>query len=306
MKKVCYTIDTEGDAPSNIFSTYFGIELVLPKILDLFELHDVKATFFIQEDMSVKIGSQYPTLLEKIQDGGHEIGYHAHGLVGSNLAKQEEIITSGIKKLRDMGYKIESFRAERYHFDAQILKILEKNSIKYDSSVIPDLNEIVNNEEWNNHIGAPHQPYFPSYEDHRKKGSSKILEIPISRIRNAGSSFGGILEGWRTSEKDLFKYFYKNIDDQIIIISIHPWHGLSNLFGMYRRKQELLKKKRYAIITKILGSGLGFSNQLINRKYFEGFSDFIKYISEKDIKYVPIKLAGNAWKKSFRTEKSLN
>jgi len=301
MKKVCYTIDTEGDAPGINTSTYYGIELVLPKLLELFSLYNVKATFFIEEDMSVKIASRYPNFIEKIQESGHEIGYHAHGLVGSTEEKQEKIITSGIEKLREMGYDIVSFRAERYHLNAKILKILEKNSIQFDSSVIPDLNEIVSNVEWNNHIGAPYHPYFPSYEDHRKKGNCKILEIPINRIRNAGPKYGEtVLQGWKVYEKDLFDFFYENVNDQIIIISIHPWQGLSDFFGIFRRKHELFEKKRYELMSKILGTGLNLSHQLINKNYFEGFSDFLNYISKKDIEYVPIKIAGGAWKKSLK------
>ena len=96
----------------------------------------------VGKDMFVKIGSQFPNLLEKLHDNGHEIGYHAHGLIESTKERQEEIITNGLEKLRDMGYKPVSFRAGRYHFNTQILKILEKNSIKYDSSIIPNINVI--------------------------------------------------------------------------------------------------------------------------------------------------------------------
>ena len=43
----------------------------------------------------------------------------------------------------------------------------------------------------------------------------------------------------------------------------------------------LLKKRRYELMTKLLGFGLSFSNQLINKKYFGGFSDFLDYIYKK-------------------------
>ena len=108
-----------------------------------------------------------------------------------------------------MGYKPVSFRAGNNHFHAGMLKILEKNSIKYDSSVIPNLNEVSNGVERNNHVGAPFTPYFPSYEDHCKKGNSKILEIPINRNRNAGPEYGKdkLLYGFKHHEKKLFNYF---------------------------------------------------------------------------------------------------
>lgn len=300
MRKVCYTIDTEGDSTTNTSPTYYGNKKVLPRILDMFDRYKVKATFFIQEDKFVQLASDFPNLLRELQEKGHEIGYHAHGLEGSTKETQEDIITNGLEKLRDLGYNPVSFRAGRYHFNVNILKILEKNSIKYDSSVVPGLKEVVNGVEWNNHVGANTSPYFPSYKNHCEKGSSKIFEIPINRIRSAGTEYGNtLLTGFNTHEKKLFDYFYNNVKDQVIVVSIHPWQGLNKIFHRFNRKFELYNKKRYEYMTKLVGAGLNTFGVIVSKKYLQGFNDLLDHISKKNVEFITIKNAGEYMKKNI-------
>lgn len=292
MTKVCITIDTEGDYANNPHSTFFGIDIVLPLLLELFSKYNIKATLFIQEDEICQIGSIFPKLWKSLENQGHEIGYHAHGLIRASIEKKEEIITKGIQKLRKLGLNPVSFRGGRYHFNGSLLKILEKNNIKYDSSVVPGLREcFVDGTVRCDHIGAPYRPYFPSYENHCKEGNSRILELPINRYPKIPHYlYGGILEGGWRNEEILFDYFYEMRKDKLIIIDVHTWHGLFSIIHRVLKNNKYKKIIKFAFesIRKIIPS-----NYFTNSVYAKRFDKFLRYILEKnDIHFITIKEAG--------------
>jgi len=290
LTKVCITIDTEGDSANNPHSTFFGIKVALPKLLNLFSKYNIKATFFIQEDEICQVGSIYSKLWKSLEHQGHEIGYHAHGLIKAPINKKEEIINRGIRKLRKLGLDPVSYRGGRFHLNGPLLKILEKNNIKYDSSVVPGLQENFNDgTERCNHFEAPRKPYFPSYENHNKEGNSRILELPINRYPNFPSSmWGGMLAGGHNNEI-LFDYFHEIQKDKFIIVILHTWEGISFVIRDAVRKN-------YGRIKKFAFESLGIifsSNFLTNGTYLIQFDRFLRYVSEKkDVQFVTIRQAG--------------
>ncbi len=293
MVKVCYTIDTEGDMPVSNESTFFGMKNAIPKILQIFKQTDIKATFFIQEDSFINMSSIFPELLEKIDESGHEIGLHCHGLINKNENEQETIIKEGLNNLRTLGYDPMSFRAGRYHFNSQLFEILEKESIKYDSSVVPNLREIIDGVEWNNHVDVPYTPYFPSYGDHRETGNSSVLEIPLTRIKNAGQEYGKtVLQGYKPYEEKLFDYFYGKEEYNLILISIHPFDGLRSIFNFYRKSAELNKDFKSKFMCKLIGSSLDTFNLLLEENYIKRFKEIMSYISQNEVDFVTLKSAG--------------
>jgi peptidoglycan/xylan/chitin deacetylase (PgdA/CDA1 family) len=291
--RVCITIDTEGDSATNPRSTYLGIQHVLPKMLEQFDAFGIKATFFVQQDEICQAGSRFPGLWQTCKEKGHEIGFHAHGIIQASLEQKEAIITRGLDILKDQGLDPVSYRGGRFHLTGQILKILEKNGIRYDSSVVPGLREVFKDgTERCNHTGAPAEPYFPSYQDHTKAGDSRILEIPINRYTKLPlDMFVGIMQG---SSKDmiLFDYFHETRKDDIIIVLIHSWEGLSLKIRSAVRRENSGKTNR--IIYNSLGRFFS-SDFLTNGAYLNGLYKFLKYISGKeDVCFATIRDAGRS------------
>jgi len=296
----CITIDTEGDSANNPYTTFFGIEIVLPRLLKLFSKYNIKITFFIQEDKICQIGSRYSYLWRSLENRGHEIALHSHGLIKASIKKKEEIITTGIQNLKKLGFNPISFRSGRYHFNHSFLKILEKNNVKYDSSVAPGLKEYFNDGTLRcNHIGAPFNPYYPSYDNHCRKGNSNVLELPINRYPKFPSNVGGgILTGGGKNEEVLFDYFYEIRKDEIIVINVHPWHGLSPFIKNFARKINYKKMRRfsYNLIKNIVGS-----NFLINNGYIVQFDNLIRFILKKNnVYFTTVKEAGECLSASQR------
>ena len=296
MTRVCITIDTEGDAPLNRNSTHLGTKTILPSLLRLFARNNIKATFFVQQDEICQVGTIFSELWKSLQNEGHEIGHHAHGLVRASLDEKENIITTGIHKLRELGFNPVSFRGGCFHFNSQILRILEKNKMEFDSSVVPGLCETFTDGTLRcDHIGTPRKPYFPSYSDHKVEGESMILELPINRYpKFPAHRWGGVLTG---SEKDevLFDYFFEIVKDELIIINVHLWQGLSLVVKNLAHKKDYGKTRKIFLqyLYKIAGSDF-----LTNGSYLNRFNHLLNYISAKnDVIFATIKEAGAEIKK---------
>jgi len=158
----------------------------MPRLLDLYAKHKVKATFFF----TGYIAKLYPEIVKMVQPYGHEIG--SHGLfhkvdqafdvlplkVQIDHLKQSKAILEDIS-----GEEVISFRAPAARVNYNIPMALEEAGYKIDSSVSSqrlDMFFSFGSMKKLNWITAPRKPYFAATENVFKKGSSSILEIPIS------------------------------------------------------------------------------------------------------------------------------
>lgn len=116
------------------------IQYVLPRMLDIFDRNQVKATFFFLG----WIAEKHPTLVKETLKRGHEVSTHgyAHKLIynqtpdefNNDIYKAKSIIES-ITGKAVIGYRAPGFSITpqtEWAFD-----ILSKNGIKYDSSIFP-------------------------------------------------------------------------------------------------------------------------------------------------------------------------
>jgi hypothetical protein len=291
--KVCITIDTEGDSANNPNSSFLGIQIVIPRFLEIFDTYGVKATFFVQEDEILQAGTRFSDLWNSIEKQGHEIGYHAHGIIRSSPEKQEAIITRGINNLRDKGLDVVSYRGGRFHMTGRLLEVLEKNGIKYDSSVVPGLREVFDDGiERCNHVGAPHEPYFPSFQDHTKAGDSTVLELPVNRYAKISRYlFLGVMQAL---PKDiiLFDHLRESQKEDILIVLIHSWEGLSMRIRKHVRSEKSGKIKKIAWESARRFLPAKF---LTNTFKLRGYEIFLQYIAEKDdVCFTTIREAGKS------------
>jgi len=277
MVKVCVTIDTEGDSAENKNSTFLGIKYILPRFLELFSKYDVKATFFVQEDKFCDVASKFLKKFKRIESYGHEVGLHSHGLIEYDNDEISDTIKDGADSLRSLGFNPVSFRAGRFHYRAEMTKILEESGIKYDSSVCPGLREFFSDgRERCNHLNAETKPYFLSYENHTIAGQSNVLEIPINRYP---FSKGSSLKGGFHHEPVLYDYFAEKQKDDIIIILLHSWTGLSSSLLRFVRSNYYnnFSKFNYNSFAKLLFK----TNKIYDKMFFRNFETLLTHISEK-------------------------
>ena len=109
-------------------------------ILDLFEKYEVKATFFVLG----YIAEQFPELIKKISELGHEIASHSYAHIDLRRVSKEKFEDDFIKSKNILekitGKKVQGFRAPFFSINKNnywVFEILNKN-ISYDSSVFPN------------------------------------------------------------------------------------------------------------------------------------------------------------------------
>ena len=158
----------------------------MPRLLDLYEIFDVKATFFF----TGYVARLKPELVRMAAEKGHEIA--SHGLTHDvnsafdllPLLTQIDHLKESKKILEDIcGKEVVSFRAPAARVNYDVAKALEETGYWIDSSVSSqrlDMMFSFGSQKKMNWILAPRLPYFVDRENIFKPGSSPVFEIPIS------------------------------------------------------------------------------------------------------------------------------
>jgi len=166
----------------------------LPALQALFEEFAVRPTYLVTHEMATEPESA--TILRDLgRSGLCEIGTHLHpwssppfrpeDLAGHTypnrlplelLDRQITELTSVIE--HNLGVRPTTYRAGRNGFDGRTLPILERLGYTVDTSVDPLFNE--RRKGGPAFAGAPVMPYYPDYQDVRRPGPSRVLEVPIT------------------------------------------------------------------------------------------------------------------------------
>lgn len=166
----------------------------LPELQALFDSFGVRPTYVVTYEMATREQSS-GILRELLRSGRCEIGAHLHpwssppfrpedlrahtyphNLPAELLERQLRELTGVIEER--LGVRPTTYRAGRNGFDGRSLPLLERLGYTVDSSVDPLFNE--KRKGGMVFAGAPLVPYHPDYADVRRRGRSKILEVPIS------------------------------------------------------------------------------------------------------------------------------
>ena len=169
----------------------------IQKLLKLFKKHNINTTFFITGN----IAQDNDWIVKKISNYGHEVACHGLTHRKNEFLLPEMNQRNSIEKATQIIEEINGtaptgFRAPCLRANETTIKILEEYEYVYDSSVLPSLIP-----GYYGSPGAPLKPYYPSPFSLNKRGSHKLLEIPVSInpfipiplsaawMRNLGSSW---------------------------------------------------------------------------------------------------------------------
>ncbi|MBU7031267.1 MAG: polysaccharide deacetylase family protein [Theionarchaea archaeon] len=200
---VLFTVDTEPDLPP-ILTTYHGMEMGLPSLLDAFESYDVRATFFILGETA----QHYPDLIELIAQD-HEIGCHGmHHISLKELSIPEKVqqVEEATGILQRLAGPITSFRSPGHSCDTSLIEIIRQHGYLIEASACKEYA----------------YPYFPSEEDWLEEGNSDLLRVPVS---HAPSYFYAPL----VYPRSWIECYLDVLDSQsdrrvkIVVIGLHPW-----------------------------------------------------------------------------------
>jgi len=240
------------------------VEKSVYKILELFDHHQVRATFFVLGWTA----ERHPDLIREIHNRGHEIASHGYGhqLIYqlSPQAFRDDIVAS--KKLLEeiIGDQVIGYRAPSYSITTASLwafTILREEGFQYDSSIFP-----IHHDRY----GIPESPRFP----YRVNGAKDcIMEFPLSTVRVAGQNLpvagGGYL---RLFPYALIRWGIRRINQKEgkpAVVYFHPWEidpdqprqpvsllsrfrHYSNLHGMWDKVTRLLQDFPFVPLREVL------------------------------------------------------
>ncbi len=165
----------------------------LPHLQEIFESFGVRPTYLVTHEMATRSESA-PVLRALAARGRCEIGAHLHPWSSPPYRPEDvsgtyphqlptELLERQLRELTEaievhQGVRPRSYRAGRHGFDARQLRMLEALGYAVDTSVDPLFNE--RRKGGAVFAGAPVGPYHPDYEDVRRPGAARLLEIPIS------------------------------------------------------------------------------------------------------------------------------
>ncbi len=207
---------------SNMIST---VEANVDRILEIFELYQVKATFFVLGS----IARQHSKMIIKIAEQGHEIASHGYGHLLVYEQTPEEFREDVLKSkmiLEDLtGRKVTGYRAPSWSITEQsvwALDLLEELGFRYSSSIFPTRNYL---------YGISYAPRFIHGCNIYGKKDFQLLNIPPStkklrsdKILGGGLPFSGGAY-FRLLPYRLIKRFTDEInrkEKQPVVFYLHP------------------------------------------------------------------------------------
>ncbi len=226
-KKNAMTVDVEDYFQVSAFESYVSkdswdtiphrVEKNTNRILDLFNEHQVKATFFTLG----WVAERYPDLVKRIVKDGHELACHGYEHIRVTEQTKGEFrkdVSKTKKILEDLsGQEIKGYRAASYSIGEKnlwALDVLNNEGFKYSSSIYPVKHDLYGMP------GAPRYIYEPIEQ-------ADFKEIPISTLRVLEKNYpcggGGF---FRLYPYYFSKWAFSRInqqEQQSGIFYFHPW-----------------------------------------------------------------------------------
>ncbi len=147
----------------------FGAEVGVPRVLNLLDKYNIKATFFTPGHTV----DTFPEICKEVVKRGHEVAHHGYAhknIAELSIEEETKEMEMGLEALQKIGVKPLGYRSPAWDYSPNTLKLIEKYGFKYDSSLMA--NDLY--------------PYHPRYcEIHLDKANtfgppSQFIEIPGS------------------------------------------------------------------------------------------------------------------------------
>jgi polysaccharide deacetylase family protein (PEP-CTERM system associated) len=192
------------------------VDLNTNRILDQFDLHGVKATFFTLG----WVAERFPALIRRIVADGHELA--SHGWDHTRVDAQDpETFRADIRRTRALlqdigGVKVTGYRAATFSIGARNMwafPVLRQEGYIYSSSINPIHHDLYGMP------GAPRVPFRPEADG--------VMEIPMTTVRLIGRNWPCSGGGYfRLLPTALYRAGLRRVnrhDQQPGIFYFHPW-----------------------------------------------------------------------------------
>jgi len=241
---VCLTVDfdavsswihsfDEGDSPTNLSRGLFGVDVGTPRLLDLFDRHDISTTWFVPGHTI----DSFPDAVESVWEAGHSIQHHgwSHTRPGTypDEATERADIERGIASIEALtGRRPKGYRSPSWDFSEHTLSLLQEFGFEWDSSQMgTEFRPYRLREGWNAPVDAPYE----------RGTETNIVEVPVSWQRDDFPAFAfsrqrgyadeeAVFEMWRSQ----LDWMSRTVDDGVYVLTMHP-----QIMGYSHRIQQL-------------------------------------------------------------------
>lgn len=213
------------ESPTKHSRGTFGVDVGVPRILDLLDRLDVPATFFTPGHTI----DSFPETCGEIHDRGYPIQHHGwkHTNPATFESKEAEKadVERAIESIRDVTGRVpDGYRSPYWDFSTHTLEILQELGIEWDSSLMGhEFRTYFLREDWE---ADPDEAYVRGEE-------TDVLEIPVSWGRDDWPPFQFIMgadsQGGAPDEKQVFDmwkeqfdWMYENVDSGVYPLTMHP------------------------------------------------------------------------------------
>jgi polysaccharide deacetylase family protein (PEP-CTERM system associated) len=201
-----------GDWPSRVVAS-------TQAILDLFERHQVTATFFFVG----WIAKRYPELVREVAARGHDLANHSYwhrtvySLSRDEFREDTRAATAAIEDAA--GVKVCGYRAPSWSITNECiwaLDILAEQGLRYDSSIFPIHHDLYGV------VGAERFPYTIPCAN-----GSTLIEYPPATVRVLGQNLPGAGGGYlRILPMIYTEWVFRKFEEEYgkrVVVYIHPW-----------------------------------------------------------------------------------
>ncbi len=224
-------------------STREGLEL----IVDMLDGLDVQGTFFMEGEAAEVLSTDID-LRELLR--GHEVAAHGYAhedLTGEStgIVPSEEwldaIIGRSLAAIEDVtGVRPRGFRAPYQHINEQVVEVLQRRGLMYDSTLFADMSSGL-------------RPY---------RLPSGLIEVPLAQGRDATGkrmqSYLWPLHEGRRGVDDYLRLIDRH-EDGLFVLADHSWHVVESLSGLREpERAEAEVDKVRDILRGMLDRGVEF------------------------------------------------
>ena len=217
--------------------------LINGRILHFVHTSPVERQYLLEPD--------FVKLWKDIEKAGGGIGVHCHEeeLFSEGRLEEpewlEESIRSVADPLRDKGLNLVSYRGGYLAFCKSIIPILEKNNIRLDFSCSSGRYLHYKGKLIADWRGVPEKHYRMSYDDHRREGESKVVEIPLGKVKQRALyiDITPLIRIWRAARELAAKE--RGMEGDLIVSVLTHTYEFASWWKRLRIKAALLICKHY-------------------------------------------------------------
>ncbi len=265
----------------------------LPVLLEIYESHDIKSTFFFTGYFARK----FPEAVKMVVKGGHEVGSHGYSHEVDqafdvlNLEQQKDHLRRSKELLEDLsGQEVISFRAPALRVNEFTPVALAETGFKIDSSVASQRFDMflsfggLKKLSW---LGAPRLPYLTSRETLLRKGEGPIVEVPLAATLLPYTSTTMRIFPFITRLQHIFLNMEAGFNGKPIVFDIHPNELIEEQTGERRTIQRRTRNPIKYLLADVLRGKLKVRN--LGKKAIPLYNREIAYFKKKNHRFLTLR-----------------